>query len=1073
MNSQYNTRVFENPAETGQDRRLSGRPSEQELPDLSMGNRPRLTVGGESSFIAVQRLPTEEADQSEGTGDEPKSCEQLDESWQRVPGRTRYRNRYHGTTMAERTAIIWGFRPANQSLLGLSIALQRRGVVFENLRRGDVGSHQYVEITFASSTDREARLGHLQTVCRTLHLKAVKARNFGLRERHRQLREKPATPPRREVVDQRSATSSSQAGADRLSPQLSLRDYYGPIAPAEGPATEIMQDTCVDGHLPPTAVEHDHSPVSETSTSVRSRYSPMLTMGTHNWNGSAFDDSIIRGELYKSKDIDVLAVTDHRIKDSYLSKLSVEGYHWIPGRCPDDVSISSGGVGFLVRRFLRGLVTELEPSFKNQKWIRLAPIAGAGVSRPLYIGAAYMPQEGAADAEEAWASLDADVAKYGALGEVVLLGDLNAKIGQRRPGEERCLGKHCDTATRTRNGESLIRMAMGHGLRVVNSFSKPKGDEEAHWTTRKDPATGHESQLDYILLSDLDNAPPELEVCREDGGSDHWLVYAKVLFPMRREKARKPHRYQRVRSETLIDLGGRYRQPLPVWSTQTEEDTPKQVNQSRAAYVSALEKELRGYEPNEAKVGSDTIAFAGDLVNDICSRILAAARQSLEIRTVAPAYRKPWFDKDCRQAIDKRRALYQVWLKSEDDTDYKSYRESLRQCRRLIKAKKVAYREERTRRLQHEADASSHRFWCLVDKELGSKKHSGSSHTRIQRQDGTLTTSSDDCREAWAEYQEKLGTPPQDAAFDTKFFDETNAWAEDYMRSSQEDPDPSIARPFKKGELVSALKKLKHHKAPGMDKIGNELLKYGGHSLCDALLKLFNRLLDLEVFPKDWGKAACVQLYKSGDRTDPSNYRGIALISCLGKLYLSLWAERLTGYAEGRLSRLQGGFRPNRGCRHLVYSLYDTLVRRKRSAQTSYLFFIDLKKAFDTVWWNGLLKALYDIGIKGKAWRVIRNVYSDIQVSTLLEGRPSRWVPSTVGVRQGCPLSPVLFNIYINSLAVKLEELAATCGVEIVGDWLSALLYADDIVAISHSREGLQRLMDEVDAWCRKWRLRG
>ena len=147
-------------------------------------------------------------------------------------------------------------------------------------------------------------------------------------------------------------------------------------------------------------------------------------------------------------------------------------------------------------------------------------------------------------------------------------------------------------------------------------------------------------------------------------------------------------------------------------------------------------------------------------------------------------------------------------------------------------------------------------------------------------------------------------------------------------------------------------------------------------------------------------------------------------------------------------------------------------MRRKRAGKKSYLFFIDLKKAFDTVWWDGLLRAVHDVGIRGKAWRIIRSVYSDIQVSTLVDGHPSRWVQATVGVRQGCPLSPVLFNIYINSLATKLEELAETHGVQIVGSWLDALMYADDVVAISGSREGLQALMDEVDVWCRKWRCK-
>jgi len=87
----------------------------------------------------------------------------------------------------------------------------------------------------------------------------------------------------------------------------------------------------------------------------------------------------------------------------------------------------------------------------------------------------------------------------------------------------------------------------------------------------------------------------------------------------------------------------------------------------------------------------------------------------------------------------------------------------------------------------------------------------------------------------------------------------------------------------------------------------------------------------------------------------------------------------------------------------------------------------------------------------------------------LLGDEQTRWVKPTQGVRQGCPLSPVLFNCFIDELSKKLEE--AGYGIEIGGQILHSLLYADDVVLFAESPERLQTLIDVVDTFCRKWHM--
>ena len=152
-----------------------------------------------------------------------------------------------------------------------------------------------------------------------------------------------------------------------------------------------------------------------------------------------------------------------------------------------------------------------------------------------------------------------------------------------------------------------------------------------------------------------------------------------------------------------------------------------------------------------------------------------------------------------------------------------------------------------------------------------------------------------------------------------------------------------------------------------------------------------------------------------------------------------------------------------------IFTFNETLLRQRRAGRTTHCFFIDFRKAFDTVWHQGLWRRLWEEGVQGKPWRIPRSLYSDLEASVLVEGEPSRAAPLRQGVRQGCPLSPILFSCYINDLVRRLKDLGY--GVPIGDRDLTALLYADDIVLMADSADKLQRMIDEVDKFCSEWRL--
>ena len=180
--------------------------------------------------------------------------------------------------------------------------------------------------------------------------------------------------------------------------------------------------------------------------------------------------------------------------------------------------------------------------------------------------------------------------------------------------------------------------------------------------------------------------------------------------------------------------------------------------------------------------------------------------------------------------------------------------------------------------------------------------------TPIKNQDGTTAHSEEEILEAWAAHQEALGTPQDNPQWNEMFAREIEAKLD--AINSEEGGD--LDHDFDSLEVQEAVDALNYHKAAAEDGTKNPMHQCGGEFMVELLVKLFNFLKMKEMTPENWSRSVVVNLYKDGDRTDPSNYRGIALISCLGKLYLSLWARRITNYMESRLSEEQGGFRPRR-----------------------------------------------------------------------------------------------------------------------------------------------------------------
>ena len=132
-----------------------------------------------------------------------------------------------------------------------------------------------------------------------------------------------------------------------------------------------------------------------------------------------------------------------------------------------------------------------------------------------------------------------------------------------------------------------------------------------------------------------------------------------------------------------------------------------------------------------------------------------------------------------------------------------------------------------------------------------------------------------------------------------------------------------------------------------------------------------------------------------------------------------------------------------------------------KKVRKHFVFFLDIKKAYDTVWRDGLWYRMWDMGIQGKLWRVIRNIYNVNRSCVILNGCKSDYFDIYQGVAQGCTLSSTIFLIFINGLMKEIERTVPS----LPSLELNGLLFVDDFVGLSNSEQGLQALIDVVYAY--------
>jgi hypothetical protein len=217
-------------------------------------------------------------------------------------------------------------------------------------------------------------------------------------------------------------------------------------------------------------------------------------------------------------------------------------------------------------------------------------------------------------------------------------------------------------------------------------------------------------------------------------------------------------------------------------------------------------------------------------------------------------------------------------------------------------------------------------------------------------------------------------------------------------------PEPSDS------EVEMAIEKLKRHKSPGIDQIPAELISAGGKTSRSEIHKLINSICNKEELPEHWRESTLIPIYKKGDKTDCSNYRGISLLSAAYKILSNILLARLTPYAEEIIGEHQCGFRRNRSTTDSIFCIRQILEKKWEYNAAVHQLFINFKKAYDSVRREVLCNILIESGIPMKLVRLVKMCLNETYSRVWVGKHLSDIFPIKNGLKQGDALSPLLFN---------------------------------------------------------------
>ena len=720
----------------------------------------------------------------------------------------------------------------------------------------------------------------------------------------------------------------------------------------------------------------------------------------------------------------------------------------------------SGGLVFYVKEFLLGGISECNWVFEDGLVFKLCKTF-FGFTDDVYILFPYMRSASSSrnvidDGIDVYDILVNKIAELSIDNDIIVIGDMNGRTAELE--DLTLIGD-------INEFDDRIEKVVTHENLIINNMSVNRTNEDKTINDYGIRLIRLCKMCDLILCNGRvgeDKQCGKLTYCEKKGKSciDYALVSKGMLKYVKNFKVGTFNAFSDhapiflelvCKTSTVNDDSFNYEDPANVrmkWKEERKEE-----------YLTKLhsEENITHFQSIYDRLDNDVLSndIIDECVNELSNIILSAGENhNICVKRAHPSTKKnSWYDNECREKLESFRIAERLYRLSNSEIDRVSMSNLRSSYRKCCRKKRQIKKVQEAQKLVNLSRSDPRGFWRKTKAKRNFVLPTCDFHTYFQQ---------------LYEINSFLGN---DAEEEIREWEEREVVEENDFLDSQINLD----------ELEIAIKKLKTDKAAGCDGILNEFICNSSYNLKLIMLKLFNSILNTGQFPKLWVEAEIVPIFKKGDRENPENYRGITLISCIGKVFTSIINRRLNTWAESNnvYSDNQFGFREGRGAVDCMFILHGIIESFLSQSKPLYCVFVDLKRAFDSANRRALWFKLHKNNVSSKIINLLQNMYDKIKLRVKQSFNKNQessdvnftcFFASKAGVLQGESLSPFLFSMFLNDLNDYLKE-GNDVGIKL-SDWiLAVLLFADDMVILSESRVGLQNGLNSLSKYCDKWGL--
>ena len=411
--------------------------------------------------------------------------------------------------------------------------------------------------------------------------------------------------------------------------------------------------------------------------------------------------------------------------------------------------------------------------------------------------------------------------------------------------------------------------------------------------------------------------------------------------------------------------------------------------------------------------------------------------------------RKPWITEESWALVDQREEINKILstrserIKKRLRTEYK---EKSKEVKRSIRSDKRKWMDGIASEAEDAARKQHMRTLYGLTKVLCNERSKNS--TTILDKSGNLVSGKKEMQARWTEhFREVLNreepTDPITIEDESEF--ELGGLIEEIVIT-----EPTI------GEIKAAIERLKNGKSPGVDSITAELLKAHKELSAAKVHQLLEKVWKHEKIPDKWKRGLIIKLPKKGNLKECKNWRGITLLSVVGKILGRIVIDRIRNGVDIRLRNEQAGYRKGRGTTEQIFILRNIVEQANEWQASLYINFIDFEKAFDSIHRESLWLIMQKYGIPDKIVRMVKVFYEDFNCAVEDQAEACEWFNIKTGVKQGCNMSGFLFLIAMDWIMRKTVGKGEN-GIR----WnftskLDDLDFADDVALLSSTKQHIQ-----------------